>query len=426
MVANVNLVTKGGLDEDLGRLLASEPAAMADPFPLWNRLRNEHPIHVLGDLCLFSGNQAVRKLIDDPRVGHNSSGKGKRAAAVRARLSADEKVAFDEVSAFEARYMSRTDGEAHDRLRRIAQRTFTPRRIAQIREIIQTSADKLLDELTRDPVPDLMKFAYRLPLIIIGDMLGIPEKDLGMVHEWSSKLGRNRGGTDAPALVEAHRAMTEFRSYIEKMLVELRARPRNADDVSLIGDLLDATQGEILSEVELTAMMVVLLFAGHETTTNLIGSGLLALLQNDQWDRLCAEPDSAPKAVEELLRFVSPVQWVGRFIYEALEIDGHQLSEGDTLFLVLAAANRDPAAFENPDVLDIGRAGARNHVAFGMGSHFCLGSPLARMEGVIAFTALAQRFPRLRLVPGALNWRGNAMLRSLSSLPIELGPPISR
>jgi cytochrome P450 len=411
------------LDQELRRLLASEPAAMADPFPLWNRLRNEAPIHYFGETYLFSRSQSVKKLIADSRVGINVLLHGKRAEAARARLSAHEKIAFDEVSAFEATYMSRTDGAVHDRLRRIAQRTFTPVRIAQICEVIQLSADRLLDDAAREPVVDLMQFAYRLPLLIIGDMLGIPQRDLDMVHEWSSKLGRNRGGTEAPALMIAHQAMGEFRTYIEGMIADLRSRPRKVDDISLVGDLLDANQGEILSEVELTAMIVVLLFAGHETTTNLIGSGLLALLQNDQWNRFCSEPTLAPKAIEELLRFVSPVQWVGRFVNEPLEIDGQALVEGDTALLMLAAANRDPQAFADPDVLDIGRGAARNHLAFGMGGHFCLGSPLARMEGVIALMTLARRFPRMRLVAGgAMQWQGNAMLRSLASLPIELNP----
>jgi cytochrome P450 len=414
---------KNGLDEELGRLLASDPAAMVDPFSLWNRLRSAAPVHYFGDAYLFSRNQAVKKLIDDPRGGHNAKLRGKRAEAARARLSADQKIAFDEVSAFEAMYMSRTDGAVHDRLRRIAQRTFTPGRIAQIREVIQVSADRLLDDLAREPVVDMMRFAYRLPLLIIGDMLGIPERDLDMVHGWSSKLGRNRGGTEPAALMEAHQAMGEFRAYVEKMIVDLRARPRKADDISLVGDLLDANQGEILSEVELTAMIVVLLFAGHETTTNLIGSGLLALLQNDQWNRFCAEPTLAPKATEEILRFVSPVQWVGRSVNETMEIDGQTLVEGDTMLLMVAAANRDPEAFTDPDVLDIGRAAARNHLAFGMGSHFCLGSPLARMEGVTAFTTLSRRFPNLRLASdGATRWQGNAMLRGLAELPIELNP----
>lgn len=410
------------LNADLKRLFASDPHAMSDPFPLWNRLRAQAPVHYFSDAHLVSGNKMVKALIDDPRAGHNAARYGNRARQARARLSPEDRIAFDEVSAFEAMYMSRNDGEVHDRLRRIAQRTFTPRRITQIGERITEVSNSLLDALPREPHVDMMTFAYRLPLIIIGDMLGIPHDDLNMVHEWSSKLGRNRGGHDPEALREAHGAMREFRAYIEQMIDELRSRPRDPDAISLLGDLLDASQGEVLSEQELTAMFVVLLFAGHETTTNLIGSGLLALLQQNQWERLRDNPELIGSAIEEVLRFVSPVQWTARVVNAPIEIEERSFQEGETVMLMLAAANRDPAVHADPDVLDIGRKGSRNHLAFGMGSHFCLGSPLARMEGQTAFQTLIRRFPDLKLAERPYGWRGNAMLRSLDTLPIELGP----
>ena len=409
------------LTGELTRLFASEPAAMADPFPLWNRLREQHPTLGFADAHLFSRFSSVKTLIDSPAAGTNSALKGRRAAAVRSRLTGEQKVAFDEVSAFEALYMSRTDGDVHDRLRRIAQRTFTPRRISLIQQVIERTAEELLDASAGNAVIDVMEFAYRLPLIIIGDMLGVPRADLDMLHGWSSKIGRNRGGTEAVALMEAHQALREFRAYVEGMIRDIRQRPRVTDDVSLLADLLDANQGEFLSEIELTAMFVVLLFAGHETTTNLIGSGMRELLIQGEWQRVRDNPDLMSKAVEEILRFVSPVQWTGRVILSPIEIDGVRLQEGDTAMLLLAAANRDPAMFDRPDEFIIERKGSRNHLAFGMGAHFCLGSPLARMEGMIALSALARRYPGLQLATDTFDWQGNAMLRSLVRLPVTTG-----
>jgi cytochrome P450 len=410
------------LDSRLQRIFASEPDAIRDPFPTWNELREAAPVHYFGDAWLVSHYKAVRVLADDARVGNNAYLHGSRGQALRNRLSPQGRIAFDEVSAFEALYMSRTEGETHDRLRRIAQRTFTPRRIAQIQERIRTLTESLLDELEREEIADVRKFAYRLPLLIIGEMLGIPVADLDQVHEWSGKLGRNRGGSEELPLLEAHSAMKSFKSYVEQLIAQLRSRPKQESEISLLGDLLDASQSEVLNEAELTAMFVVLLFAGHETTTNLISGGLLAMLRSGQWNRLCQSPDIINSTVEEVLRFVSPVQWIGRFLKEPAEIEGHRLKEGDTLLLMLAAANRDPDVFENPDVLDLGRKGARNHVAFGTGSHFCLGSPLARMEAAIAFSSIARRFPGIRLAAEEVSWGGNAMLRTLTSLPVELNP----
>jgi cytochrome P450 len=414
---------KDDLRHQVERIFASDPEAIADPYPVWNRVREEAPVMQLGNATLFARNSAVRKLVDDPRCSHNAALKGRSAEAARAALTDSQKVAFDEVSAFEAMYMSRNDGGRHDRLRRVAQRTFTPSRIAAIQKNIEDVAYRLIEELPRDSPANMMQFAYRLPLVIIGNMLSAPEQDLDMIHVWSNKLGRNRGGTDAQALMEAHEALKEFRVYIEDLIRGLRAKTRTEDEVSLVNDLLDAKQGEFLSAEEMTAMFVVLLFAGHETTTNLIGSGLLALLQHNQWQHLCNDIKLAPKAVEELLRFVSPIQWIGRHIAESIEIDGHTLEEGDTIQLLLAAANRDPAAFADPDTLDISRQGSRSHLGFGMGSHFCLGSPLARMEAQTAFMILSRRFPDLKLAapPETLHWTGHGKLRTLVELPIHLG-----
>lgn len=411
------------LDQQLERLWVSDPDAMANPFPVWTRLVNEAPVYEFANSYLFSRNTTIRKLINDPRGLHNGLGFGKRAERARAALPDHAKVAFDEVSAFEAMYLSRRDGEDHDKLRAIVQRTFTARRIAQIDAVIERVANEYLDDLVRsgEPVVDFMQYAYRMPLKVIGDMLGIPDEDLEKVHAWSGKLGRNRGGTDLDALLEAHEAMKAFRAYVMARIPEIKARPRSEDELSLVGDLLDANKGDALSDEELVAMFVVLLFAGHETTTNLIGSGLLALLQQDQYRRLRDVPELMPRAVEEVVRFVTPVQWLPRTMNETIEVEGVKVERGETLYMMLAGANRDREIYEEPGVLDIGRE-KQFHLAFGLGSHVCLGAHLARTEGRAAFGALTRRFPDLRLAADTFRWRGHAMLRSLEALPIELGP----
>lgn len=409
------------LDEALTRLFVSDTAAIADPVPLWTKLREEAPVYRFNDGYLFSRACTIKKLINDRRATHNTHGTGRRAHAARAALPAEGQVAFDEVSAFEAMYMSRNDAEPHDRLRRIAQRTFTPRRIGLIGDIIEQRTTEYLDVVAQKPIADFMGFAYRLPLKIIGDLLGIPDADLEQVHGWSNKLGRNRGGNEYQPLMEAHQALIEFRAYVEGLIVGLRNQPALVENVNLIGDLLDANQGEALSNAELTAMFVVLLFAGHETTTNLIGTGLLSLLQTGQWQRLREQPENVMRAVDELVRYVSPVQWLNRNITETIEIEGHRLEEGDHIYLMIAAANRDPELFDDPETLDIERANSQYHLGFGRGSHICLGSHMAKMEAAATFSALIRRFPDLRLAADHFEWRGHAKLRGLAALPIEFG-----
>jgi cytochrome P450 len=261
--------------------------------------------------------------------------------------------------------------------------------------------------------------AYRLPLMIICDMLGVPAHDRERIHEWSGLLGRNRGGDDPQVLMAAHAAMEEFRAYVGELLVPLR-KERGTD---LLSDLLGAEDDEQLSQEELTAMFVVLLFAGHETTTNLIGNGLLMLLEHrDQWERLCAEPQLMGNAVEELLRIISPVQWQFRLTTQPMTLRGVELPAGQTVYAVAASANRDPEVFSEPDVLDVGRENAKAHIALGFGTHFCLGNALARLEGQVVLELLTERYPHIELASSDLHWRGNAMLRGLAELPVHYGP----
>jgi cytochrome P450 len=410
------------LDEELSEIVNSRSDGLADPFPVWTRMLSEDPVHRHGPLVLVGSHRQVKALIrDNVRLSNSTMEAGTRAQAIIEGLTEDQRQAHREVSAFESLYLSRSDGDQHKRLRTVAHAAFTPRRIAAMRLAVQRYTEELITASMTGEVVDLMPtLAYQLPLMVIADMLGVAPQTRERIHDWSNRLARNRGGDDPTALMDAHAAMADFRHYVEDVVLPERRRSPGTD---LVSALMQAHEGERLADQELTAMFVILLFAGHETTTNLIGNGLVELMRHrDQWERLCADPSLVPAAVEELLRWVTPVQWLGRVATESFELEGVRIERGQTVFPVLAAANRDPEAFEDPDRLDIARSDAKNHLALGFGPHFCIGNALARLEGEVAFRTLVTRFPDLRLARDDLTWRGNAMLRGLAALPVRLGP----
>lgn len=318
--------------------------------------------------------------------------------------------------------MISVDDPAHGRLRRLVAKAFTPRSISEMEPWIARLVDDMLDGLARrGGTIDLMHaFAVPLPLLVISEMLGIPEKwRLDFHHrivrlmEVSDKPIRRalRWGPGLPLLSR----------FFDKLIALRRREP----DGKLISRLIEANEnGDRLSHDELTGMIFLLLFAGHETSVNLIGNGLVALLDHPaEMARLRADPSLMSGAVEEMLRFTNPVEYgTMRFAREDLELSGVSIGEGEMVMALCASANRDETAFTDPDRLDIGRDTAR-HLAFGAGLHYCLGSALGRMETGLALAALLVRFPDLRLaVPReTLRWRQASGLRGLVTLPLELG-----
>ena len=411
------------LDERLDALFASDPVAMADPAPVYRELLAAGGPYRHRAAVLITSHADLKRMFrsDGSDFSNRSFIEGSRAEEFFARLTADEQRAHIELSAFEGLYVSRSDGEQHDRLRKIAHRAFTPRRILELRQSMQRYTDELLSELANDDVADFMTLAFRLPLMVIADLLGVPPEDRDLIRAWSKKLGRNRNASDPTVLVAAHGAMLEFRSYVRQMIEQQRQNPGETD---LVAALLEAEAGDQLTDEELAAMFVVLLFAGHETTTNLIGIGLLELLrERRQWELFCADPSLTDNAVEELLRFVTPVQWLGRVVRREVTYGTEVLAAGTTVVPLMAAGNRDPEIFDAPDVLDIRRADARQHLALGFGTHFCLGAALARLEGAVALRTLATRFPKVEIAVDidGLAWTGNAMFRTVEMLPVQLG-----
>jgi cytochrome P450 len=300
-------------------------------------------------------------------------------------------------------------------------RAFTPRHVEErLAPRIEALVDELLAEARERGELDVMRdFAEPLPAIVIAELLGVPAEHREQFKHWSDGIVGTLGAPFASPEVQ-QRAMESaigLAGYFREVIEERRRAPK--DD--LISALIAAEeQGQALSEEELLATLVLLLVAGNETTTNLIGNGMLALLRNrDQLERLRDDPSIAESAVEELLRYDSPVQATGRVAMEDIEVGGTVVKEGQVAFLLLGAANRDPAVFAEPDRLDLTRRDNR-HVAFGYGIHFCLGAPLARVEAQVALPSLLRRFPDLRLATEELDWGGGLILRGLKSLPVAV------
>ena len=318
-------------------------------------------------------------------------------------------------------FMLFRDPPVHTRLRGLVNKAFTPRAVAVLRPQVRAIADALLDQaVAKGGAFDLIAdYAFPLPVTVIAHILGVPPEDHRHFRGWSSDLAAAidvRAGRDAEIRDRADRTTEELTAYLRQIVAARRRTPR--DDI--ISALLVAEDGgERLSEQELLATCVLLLLAGHETTVNLIGNGTLALLTHlDQWDRLRQEPSFIPGAIEELLRYESPVQMTFRNAFADVELGGKTIRRGDLVGLVLGAANRDPAHYPNPDRLDVARTVGRA-ATFGMGIHFCLGAGLARLEGEVAFEALLLRMPELRLAMDAPEWRPDVALRGLKALPVS-------
>jgi cytochrome P450 len=309
------------------------------------------------------------------------------------------------------------DPPDHTRLRRLVSKAFTPRMIEQLRPRIQAIADALLDAVASRGQMDLIdEYAFPLPITVIAELLGIPAADRDRFRGWSDVLLTAIAPQPmGPAVVAAAQGL---RQYLEARFEELRCAPPE----DLVSGLLQVEEaGDKLGKEELQGMVYLLLVAGYETTVNLIGSGMLALLEHaDQLARLRNDPGLLPSAIEELLRFCAPVMMSTlRYAAEDITLGGMVIPKGEMVFIVIGAANRDPARFACPDALDITRA-FNKHLAFGHGVHYCLGAPLARMEGEIALGTLLRRMPNLRLgvAPETLRWRPNFILRGLVKLPV--------
>lgn len=310
------------------------------------------------------------------------------------------------------------DPPAHDRLRGLVNRAFTPRQVARVRPITERLAARLADEAADRVRVDLYDaFAQKLPLQVICEVIGIPEVDFEQMGRWTEALSIATAYPGPEARVAADVAMVGLSDYAGDLIRARRASP--SDD--LLSALIAVEEaGERLSSAELVAMIAQMLYAGHETTRNLIGNGLFCLLEHpDQMERLRRDPSLVEGAVEEMLRFEPPIIYLSRVVREARELAGVSLAEGSLIHVSLSAANRDPRRFPEPERFDIARPDNR-HLSFGFGAHFCLGASIARMEGRVAFETLLGRFEGIEWDGADPRWAGDTALRTLEAFPLRL------
>lgn len=352
---------------------------------------------------LVTGHQAVRKALVDPRLQG-------RTGAIGDGRSLPEELQLGMNS-----QMLNRDPPDHTRLRRLIASAFTRLRMEQMRPRIQQLTDQLLDEMAEHDQVDLVQaLATPLPIRVLTELLGVPDEQVNAFHGWTTALTAS-----ARPRAELVTAGTEMLHYTRSLL-ELKRREPKADLLSALVAVRDGA--DRLTEDELTSMVFLLLIAGQETTVNLISNASLALLTNpDQLERLRADPSLLPSAVEEFLRYESPVQAAMRYSTEEIELAGVTIPAGSVIIVSLLGANRDPKRFANADQLDLARRD-NPQVAFGYGIHHCLGAPLARLEGGIAIRSLLARYPGLRLdvPPESLNWRVSLIMHGLAELPVRL------
>jgi cytochrome P450 len=386
---------------------------LADPYPFYRKLRETHPVFRAGELdaWIVTSYEAVNGALRNPQLSSD------RFPRLRQRLASK---GLDSLAEDRVRSMIHMDPPDHTRLRGLVNKAFTPKTVEAMAGHIQEIVNSLLDAVKRDGRMDLIEdFAYPLPVTVIAEMLGVPVEDRARFKHWSDEVSVVLGG-DVAALSEtslrrATTAREELADYFKDIVRQRRKNP-GADLISALTQAEE--EGGKLSEDELYSTVVLLLVAGNETTTNLIGNGMLALLRHtEEMRKVWDSPSRVPAAVEEMLRFDSPVQLTTRMAKTDLEMLGTKIPKGDWLYLVVGAANRDPTQFPEPDRFDVTRV-ENKHLAFGAGNHFCLGAPLARLEAQIAVRALREHFPKLQIDEEPIEYRNNFNLRGLKSLPV--------
>lgn len=393
------------------------PDIIENPYPYLHRLRSEDPVHWSHHhrSWLITRYADVQAAFRDPRLSSE-----RVSSLLPQEPSPEDSVAFTAIERFIGTWMVFRDPPAHARLRRLARAAFNVRRIENLRADIRQIVTALIDRLEARRSGDLVRdFAAPLPAIVIARLLGVPEPDLERFSEWSHELEPLIFGGLTPA-ERRERAVRSLTS-LERYFVDLLGHYRRSPSDNLLTALGRAEeQGDALTTDEVVGTCVLLLFAGHETTTNLIANGFVALDENPAArERLRRNPDLVVSAVEELLRFDGPTKMQVRVAMEDLEMRGRAIRAGQRVFIVQAAANRDPERFVSPDDLDLTRQD-NDHVAFGYGIHHCLGAPLARLEAQIVFAELFRRLPTLRVAAPGPRWRETAAGRGMTHLPVEL------
>ncbi len=399
-------------DPELSLTRLLDPEVLADPYPLYARLREEAPVY----FDPFLHTWVVTRYADVLKILLTFS--ADRTPSPE-QLSAMGMSAIGPIAQVMVKQMLFLDPPAHTRLRSLAATVFSPRRVKILAEHIRSIADDLIDKVLAKGRMDVMcDIAEPLPAIVTAELLGVPVEDHDQLKEWSKDFAEMLGNYQhnpnrIPRVLKSTEEMTK---YFRARIADQKDHPQEG----LIQCLLSAeVDGDRLSEEEVIANTIVTMVGGQETTTNLIGNGVLTLLRNPrEKERLMSDYSLIPSAVEELLRYESPSQQTGRIAPEDVIIGGHQIKKGQAVIAVMASGNRDPERFLNPGTLDIARADNR-HLAFGWAAHFCFGAPLARLEGQIMLETMLRRLSHLELESEDLTWRENLGLRGLNSLRVK-------
>ena len=400
-------------DFDAGLLSA---AYLSNPYPYYQALRDKQPVYFSDRLnaWVLTRYQDVHRALKDPRLVS-----GQRVSSYAERLTTDVRRGLTPLFAQFDAWIGNMDPPNHTRLRRLVNAAFTGRIVEALRPAIGQLVAELLDAAERRGRIDFVRdFAYPLPAIVIARMLGVPAEARQQLIHWSQALTAysGTGRADSEIARAAGQAATELSALFDELATERRADPRE-DLLSQLVQVED--QGDRLSRQELLGMCGFLMVAGHETTMALLANGLFALLRHPvQLQQLREDPRRIPRAVEELLRYDSPIQHQTRSAAETLEIGGQRIAQGDRVMPFLGAANRDPAQFSNPDQLDLNRD-PNPHLAFGLGPHYCLGAPLARLEAEIGLSALLQRWSKITLVDHQPPFRQHTSQRNPLRLELQ-------
>lgn len=399
-------------DTSLSLFNLLDPTVLANPYPLYARLRGEDPVH--WDHFLHAW--IITRYDDVMRVLKTFSADRTPTPAQLESIGLEK---MGPVAQMMVKQMLFMDAPSHTRIRSLAAHAFTPDRVKVLREQIQRIMDSLLDGLMGKSEFDVIAdIANPLPAIVTAHMMGVPASDHRQLKLWSADFAEMLGNFqhNPNRIDQVLKTVEGLTDYFRRAIAEQRESPNGG----LIDALLSAeVDGDRFTEEEIIANCVVTMVGGQETTTNLIGNGLLTLYQNPEaWNQLAGNPELMPSAVEELLRYESPSQHTGRIAPSDVEIGGKTIHKGQAVMAVMAAANRDADRFPDPDRLDLTRQDNR-HLAFGWAAHFCFGAPLARIEAQIAFGTILRRFVNLRLKSDSLEWRFNLGLRGLTALPAQ-------
>jgi cytochrome P450 len=397
------------------------PATNADPFPEFARLRAEDPVHWSPAMKAW----IITRHADVKQVALNRQISADRLTPFFRTNAEYQRGSIDSLVRYLNHWMVFRDPPDHTRLRRLFNKAFTPTSVSNLRPSIESIVAHLIDGMEAkarrgETVDYIADFAYPLPASVIMDLLGVPRADLQRVKVWSDDIALFIGTAQVAGnkYLRAETGAKAMSDYFRSLIEARTAEPRD-DMISHL--VLARDDRDALATDEIIGTCILLLFAGHETTTNLIGNGFLYSMRNrDQWERLVADTSLAESAVEEFLRYDGPSGALARVAAADLEMGGQTIRQGQRLFAFMNSANRDPEAFADPERFDIGRE-PNGHLTFGHGIHFCLGAPLARLEAQIATTRLAERLPDVRLSGGDPEWHDSLILRGVRRLPLQLG-----